>query len=73
MYKNLYRGGVQVDGSGARNEVKKLGNLGVESGCLDRFHGGDGEVKRGVSLNLLNKATHESCINIITDFLIGWN
>ena len=73
MYKDLYRGGVQVDGSGARNEVKKLGNLGVESGCLDRFHGGDGEVKRGVSLNLLNETSCKRRINIVADFLIGWN
>jgi hypothetical protein len=45
MYKDLYRGGVQVDSSGARNEVEELGNLGVKCGCLDRFHGSDGEVK----------------------------
>ena len=59
MYKELHRGGVQMDGSSARDKVEKLGDLGVKRGGPYRFHGGDGEVKRGVSLDLLNLTTRE--------------
>ena len=72
VYKKLYRGGVQVDGGGARDKVEELRHFAVKRGGAYRFHGGDGEVKRGVSLNLLNKATRESRINVVADFLVGW-
>ena len=73
MYKKLYRGSVQMDGSGTRNEVEELGDLGVKRGCPYRFHGGDNEVKLSVSLNLLNVTTREHRVNIVADFLIGWD
>ena len=55
------------------NQVEELGDLGIKRGCPDRFHGGDGEVKRGISLNLLDITTRECRINVVQDFLIGWN
>ena len=62
-----------MDGGGARNEVEELGDLGVKRGGLHRFHGGDVEVKRGVSLNLLHVTTREGSVNVVANFLIGWN
>ena len=73
MYKKLYRGCVQMDGGGARNQVEELRHFAVKRGGFHRFHGGDGEVKRGISLNLLYETTRECPINVVTNFLVGWN
>ena len=73
VYKKLYRWGVQMDGCGARNQVEKLRHFAFKRGGEHRFHGGDGEVKRGVSLNLLDETTRECCVNVIANFLIGWD
>jgi hypothetical protein len=50
----LCRGRVQVDGVGARNQVKEGGGLRVEDRRLDCFHGDKSNVVEGVSLNALN-------------------
>ena len=62
-----------MDGGGARNEVEELRHFAVKRGGAHRFHSGDGEVKRGISLNLLDKATRESCVYVVADFLVGRN
>ena len=41
MHKKLCNRGVQVDGSGSRNEVEELGDFAVKRGCLNRLHGGE--------------------------------
>jgi hypothetical protein len=46
---------VQVNGGGARDEVKKGGGPRVEGSGLYRFHGNKSDVVEGVSLNALNK------------------
>jgi hypothetical protein len=62
-----------MDSGGAGNQVEELRHFAVKRGGFHCFHGGDGEVKRGVSLNLLNVTTRECRINVVADFLIGWD
>ena len=62
-----------MDCGGTRDKVEELRHFAVKRGGFDCLHGRDGDVKRGVSLNLLNKTTRECCVNVVADFLVGWN
>ena len=49
--------GVQLDCSGSRDKVQKLGSLGVKRCSLDRVHGDKCEVVEEVDFDPLNKNT----------------
>ena len=63
----LCRGHVQVDRGGARNKVEEGRGSGIESSCLDRFHGNESNVVEGVTLNVLDKGRAEGRVNLVPE------
>src|SRR5712691_636563 len=67
MHQKVCRGGVQLDRSGTRDEVKELGGLGVKRGSLDRIHGDECDVVEDVNFNPLNKNAVEGSVDAVPD------
>ena len=67
MHKEVCRGGVQLDSGGARDEVEKLGSLGVKRGGLDRIHGDECDVVEDGNFNSLNVDVVEGSVDAVPD------
>ena len=61
------RGHVQMDRGGARDKVEEGRGSGIESSCLDRFHGDESNVVEGVSLDALDKGGAEGRVDLVPE------
>ena len=67
MHKELCRGRVQLDGSGARDKVEKLRNFAVKRGSFHRIHGCDEEVVCSIAFDALYECSGKGSIDAVPD------
>jgi hypothetical protein len=56
-----------LDGSGARDQVKEMGSLGVKQGSLNRIHGDECNVVEDVNFNPLDKNAVKGSVDAVPD------